>query len=197
MAEIELAEVGHSFTAEEVECETDLLMVADDAAAASGGDANLSSFPRSCANTWLSFVGAGILGLPFAFKQVGAAPAAVILVLVAMLSTHCMLQVVRCKRVIVEELGKPVHQFGDVGFWAFGKPGAFLVDAAKEGPVLVHCAHGVGRSTATLVAALVEAGAARAAMIAAVRGLGLGWALGAWGIGFHSANNASSHKCTN
>ena len=34
----------------------------------------------------------------------------------------------------------------------------FLVDAAKEGPVLVHCAHGVGRSTATLVAALVEAG---------------------------------------
>ena len=37
MAEIELAEVGHSFTAEEVECETNLLLVAR-IAAASGGD---------------------------------------------------------------------------------------------------------------------------------------------------------------
>lgn len=34
----------------------------------------------------------------------------------------------------------------------------FLAEASKDGPVLVHCAHGVGRSTATIVAALVEAG---------------------------------------
>ena len=34
----------------------------------------------------------------------------------------------------------------------------FLTAAAADGPVLVHCAHGVGRSTAVMCAALVEAG---------------------------------------
>ena len=77
-----------------------------------------------------SQVGAGILGLPFAFRQVGAAPASTILIVVAVLCTHCMLQVVRCKRVITEELGKPVSQLGDIGFWAFGRSGALLVDAS-------------------------------------------------------------------
>ena len=38
------------------------------------------------------------------------------------------------------------------------KAAPFLAAAAKKGPVLVHCAHGVGRSTATILAALVEAG---------------------------------------
>lgn len=34
----------------------------------------------------------------------------------------------------------------------------FLAENAKHGPVLVHCAHGVGRSTTVMTAALVEAG---------------------------------------
>jgi hypothetical protein len=37
----------------------------------------------------------------------------------------------------------------------------FLAAAAKEGPVLVHCAHGVGRSTATIVGKCAGARAAR------------------------------------
>jgi len=35
---------------------------------------------------------------------------------------------------------------------------AFCVSARRRGPVLVHCAHGRGRSTTAMVAALVKAG---------------------------------------
>lgn len=37
---------------------------------------------------------------------------------------------------------------------------SFLSERSKYGPVLVHCAHGVGRSTTVLVAGLVSAGEA-------------------------------------
>ena len=49
------------------------------------------STPRAYVNTFLSFVGSGILGLPFAFSRTGMFAAGFVLVMVAVPSCHCTL----------------------------------------------------------------------------------------------------------
>mmetsp|Transcript_13020 Transcript_13020/g.14925 ORF Transcript_13020/g.14925 Transcript_13020/m.14925 type:complete len:92 (+) Transcript_13020:47-322(+) len=47
---------------------------------------------------------------------------------------------------------------GIVNYEDIDRAAKFLATHAKNGPVLVHCAHGVGRSTTVMRAALVQAG---------------------------------------
>ena len=49
------------------------------------------------ANIFISFIGAGVLGLPFAFKQAGLAEGGIVLILVAIGSVKAMLLLIDCK----------------------------------------------------------------------------------------------------
>ena len=71
-----------------------------------GDGVEACSTRRAWANTFLSFVGAGILGLPYAFKKTGLAASAIVLCAVGILSAYCMLILVECKRRINGKGGK-------------------------------------------------------------------------------------------
>jgi len=65
-----------------------------------GDGVELCSTRRAWANTFLFFVGAGILGLPYAFRKTGMAGSGVVLVAVGMVSAYSMHLLVQCKRAI-------------------------------------------------------------------------------------------------
>ena len=87
-------------------------------------------------NTFLSFVGAGILGLPFAFSRTGMFAAGFVLVMVAVLSCRCTLQLIHCKHSPLLR-GATIESYGDLGFHAYGRFGAIAVDVAL---VISQCA---------------------------------------------------------
>ncbi len=53
---------------------------------------------KASGNLFIAVVGAGVLGLPYAFKQAGLALGAGFLTAVAATALYCMLLLVRCKR---------------------------------------------------------------------------------------------------
>ncbi|CAN0373015.1 unnamed protein product, partial [Ectocarpus sp. 12 AP-2014] len=58
---------------------------------------HLSSDRRTFVNLLISFVGAGILGIPFAFRQGGLLLSTGVLSMVGVVCTYCMWMLVRCK----------------------------------------------------------------------------------------------------
>ncbi|CAM9416961.1 unnamed protein product, partial [Phaeothamnion confervicola] len=66
---------------------------------------HLSSDRQTFVNTLISFVGAGILGLPYAFRQGGMAMSTAVLLIVGGLSLYCMLLLVECRRWLVQLSG--------------------------------------------------------------------------------------------
>ncbi|XP_062513793.1 uncharacterized protein LOC134189515 [Corticium candelabrum] len=102
------------------------------------------------ANIFISFVGAGVLGLPFAFKEAGVMEGSLIMTFIAIISTKSLLLLIDCKYKLMSksevENGHGVNsghespipfdrdlEYGDVGFHALGSVGQFLVEI----PVLV------------------------------------------------------------
>ncbi|KAF4518691.1 hypothetical protein B566_EDAN002727 [Ephemera danica] len=59
------------------------------------------------ANIFISFIGAGILGLPYAFKEAGVIEGFVVMILVALISVKAMLMIVDCKYHIEQWLDIP------------------------------------------------------------------------------------------
>ncbi|XP_059150085.1 uncharacterized protein LOC131936955 isoform X1 [Physella acuta] len=57
---------------------------------------------KICANIFIAFVGAGVLGLPYAFKEAGILEGVFIIIIVAVLSVKAMLLIVECKYRIVD-----------------------------------------------------------------------------------------------
>jgi solute carrier family 36 (proton-coupled amino acid transporter) len=57
-----------------------------------------SSHLKALSNIFISFVGAGVLGLPHAFQRSGLVQGPLVMVMVAGLALHCMLLLVQCKR---------------------------------------------------------------------------------------------------
>eukprot|EP00756_Hemistasia_phaeocysticola_P060476 Hpha_TRINITY_DN4063_c0_g1::TRINITY_DN4063_c0_g1_i1::g.63798::m.63798/K14209/SLC36A, PAT; solute carrier family 36 (proton-coupled amino acid transporter) len=78
-------------------------------------------------NSFIAFVGAGILDLPYAFSKAGLGLASAMLGVVAVVSLHCMFLVADCKRHL-ERKGVKVERYGDLGTHAFGEVGARVVD---------------------------------------------------------------------
>lgn len=70
----------------------------------SGGDKHdtktKSSFRIFC-NLFIAFVGAGILGLPFAFKEAGLVEGCVIMLAVGFISSKAMILLINCKEKIL------------------------------------------------------------------------------------------------
>lgn len=88
-------------------------------------DGKKSNALKASGNLFIAVVGAGVLGLPFAFKQSGLAVGATMLVVVASIALYCMLLLVRCKRHL-EEHG--VVSYGEVTRHTLGPTGQRLVD---------------------------------------------------------------------
>ena len=53
---------------------------------------------------FISILGAGVLGLPFAFRQSGLSEGVIVMVIIALLNIHCMMLLVRdCADVICHQ----------------------------------------------------------------------------------------------
>jgi len=89
---------------------------------AKGSSSNLQTF----VNSIICFVGSGVLGLPFAFRHIGAVGGVLGLTLITMVSLHCMYLMVDSKRVL-QERAVEIRDYADVGFHAFGLPGQVTV----------------------------------------------------------------------
>ncbi len=63
-----------------------------------GGDADVT---RIVANIFISFIGAGVLGLPYAFKEAGLVEGAIVMTLVCYLSIRAMLLLIDCKYMLL------------------------------------------------------------------------------------------------
>eukprot|EP00055_Hartaetosiga_balthica_P011140 m.49773 g.49773 ORF g.49773 m.49773 type:complete len:195 (-) comp7467_c3_seq4:985-1569(-) len=105
-------------------------------------DAGKYSPFKMFSNIFISFVGAGMLGLPFAFQQVGIFGGITIMTLVAMFSIKSMLLVVECKNHILDkrassgekpliaESESPQIDYGDLASIALGPSGFWIVQAS-------------------------------------------------------------------
>ncbi|GAU28109.1 hypothetical protein TSUD_223500 [Trifolium subterraneum] len=90
----------------------------------------LSSQFKTCANVFIAIVGAGVLGLPYTFKTTGYATGLIMLFVVAFLTYHCMLLLVKTRRKLESIMGfSKIKSFGDLGFTICGPFGRFSVDA--------------------------------------------------------------------
>jgi len=60
---------------------------------------------RVVANIFISFIGAGVLGLPYAFKQAGLLEGVLVMLIVAFCSVKAMLLLIDCKYKVISVLG--------------------------------------------------------------------------------------------
>ncbi len=63
-----------------------------------GGEGGVT---RVVANIFISFIGAGVLGLPYAFREAGLLEGAVVMVAVCYLSIRAMLLLIDCKYMLL------------------------------------------------------------------------------------------------
>ncbi|KAJ8298168.1 hypothetical protein KUTeg_024699 [Tegillarca granosa] len=94
------------------------------------------------ANIFISFIGAGVLGLPFAFKEAGILEGIIVMSIVGVISVKAMLLIIDCKYELLRQhpnyankhRTKPaLHvelSYGDVGYHAIGHMGRTFVDVA-------------------------------------------------------------------
>ncbi|KAE8668272.1 Amino acid transporter ANTL2 [Hibiscus syriacus] len=90
----------------------------------------LSSKSKTFANVLIAIVGAGVLGLPYAFKRTGWAMGLLLLFSVAGLSTYCMMLLIHTRRKLesFENGFAKISSFGDLGYAVCGAFGRFVVD---------------------------------------------------------------------
>lgn len=97
-----------------------------------GDDPNrpLSSQGKTFANVFIAIVGAGVLGLPYAFKRTGWALSLMTLLAVAGLTQYCMMLLIKTRRKLesVNGLKNNIASFGDLGFTVCGTFGRLIVD---------------------------------------------------------------------
>ncbi len=60
-------------------------------------------------NIFISFIGAGVLGLPYAFKEAGLFEGTIVMIFVAVFSVKAMLLLIECKYKTTSVLGKPLN----------------------------------------------------------------------------------------
>lgn len=89
----------------------------------------LSSQSKTFANVFIAIVGAGVLGLPYAFKRTGWLTSLLMLCAVAALTHYCMMLLVYTRRKLESVNGfSKIKSFGDLGFTVCGPIGKSLVD---------------------------------------------------------------------
>ncbi|XP_065831286.1 uncharacterized protein [Oscarella lobularis] len=112
-------------------------------------DEGAQSSPKIFANIFISFVGAGVLGLPFAYKEAGVMEGFIIMTLIGLVSTKAMLLLIDCKYKLLAKRpnGSSTHdvetveaaspqipdrdiEYGDIGYYAIGSFGRYLVEVS-------------------------------------------------------------------
>ncbi|XP_003388735.3 PREDICTED: amino acid transporter ANT1-like [Amphimedon queenslandica] len=114
-----------------------------------GDTEGTSSGIKIFGNIFISFIGAGILGLPYAFMEAGLIEGVIVMSLVGVISVKAMLLLIDCKdkilkesRVLIikngrqeqDELPPPAKvgithiDYGELGFAAYGSAGKVVVD---------------------------------------------------------------------
>ncbi|KAJ4869366.1 hypothetical protein Rs2_49092 [Raphanus sativus] len=91
----------------------------------------LSSQFKTFANIFIAVVGAGVLGLPYAFKRTGWLMGVLLLLSVSLLTHHCMMLLVYTRRKLDSLNGggfSKIGSFGDLGFAVCGSLGRLVVD---------------------------------------------------------------------
>ncbi|KAK2170514.1 hypothetical protein LSH36_2g01039 [Paralvinella palmiformis] len=68
-----------------------------------GGIAGSKSPTKIMANIFISFIGAGVLGLPFAFKEAGIIEGCCIMTIVGIISVKAMLLIIDCKHMLIHK----------------------------------------------------------------------------------------------
>ncbi|KAE8672755.1 Amino acid transporter ANTL2 [Hibiscus syriacus] len=95
-----------------------------------GNGKPMSSQSKTFANVLIAIVGAGVLGLPYAFKRTGWVMGLLMLFSVAGLTTYCMMLLIHTRRKL-ESFGNgfaKISSFGDLGYAVCGTSGRFVVD---------------------------------------------------------------------
>eukprot|EP00658_Telonema_sp_P-2_P023413 TRINITY_DN19379_c0_g2_i1.p1 TRINITY_DN19379_c0_g2~~TRINITY_DN19379_c0_g2_i1.p1 ORF type:complete len:479 (-),score=99.20 TRINITY_DN19379_c0_g2_i1:328-1764(-) len=88
------------------------------------------TWKQACINTFISFVGAGILGLPGAFKSTGIALAVILLVGVAVTAYHSMTLLLSSKHRLLAQGHSNCNTYGDLSFATFGHIGFSVVQTS-------------------------------------------------------------------
>lgn len=95
----------------------------------SHGDGPGGSTPRQTViNIFISFVGAGMLGMPYAFSRSGWALGVICLSAVSTANVYCMLLLVKTRRRLELNGHKNIEGYGDVGRVVLGDNGETLVN---------------------------------------------------------------------
>jgi len=105
------------------EADPDMMRVDENTKTKTGTNSNIVT----SMHMFISFIGAGILGLPYAFMKSGLLGACIVLPITGTAATYAMMLLVACKKEL-ERKGKRVTNFGDIGFNVMGKRGAVLID---------------------------------------------------------------------
>mmetsp|Transcript_14035 Transcript_14035/g.34039 ORF Transcript_14035/g.34039 Transcript_14035/m.34039 type:complete len:445 (+) Transcript_14035:2-1336(+) len=79
---------------------------------------------RAFVNILKSYIGSGVLGLPFAYSQGGMVAGMIGMSIVALFSTIAVFLLLDCKA----KLGRHARTFGDIGYGAAGKAGHAVVE---------------------------------------------------------------------
>ncbi|CAI7773395.1 unnamed protein product [Closterium sp. NIES-53] len=121
-----------------------------------GEVAHVGSARKTLGNVVISIVGAGVLGLPFTFRQAGWLVGSCAIAGSASLSFHCMMLLVRCRRLVAERGGAVINTYGDLGYHACGQVGQRAVDVlvlVSQGGCCVAYLIFVGENLASIVPA--------------------------------------------
>lgn len=86
-----------------------------------------SDIPGACSNLVNSIVGAGIIGIPFAFQQSGLVSGVVLLILVGVLTDKTLRMIVELASCSPQLKGRGVWAYDDLMHLAFGRKGRWFV----------------------------------------------------------------------
>jgi solute carrier family 36 (proton-coupled amino acid transporter) len=110
----------------------DFVEIVSDSAAGHGGGAapvpGTASNPQVATNIVISFVGAGVLGLPDAFRQAGYLLGTATLLSVSALNVYAMLLLPQVKRALLAKRNERCSSYGEVGLCILGPAGEKVVN---------------------------------------------------------------------
>ncbi|CAI5711876.1 unnamed protein product [Peronospora destructor] len=89
----------------------------------------LTSDVKMFINTCIAFLGSGVLGLPYAFRQCGILMGLLTLMGVVAVTTYAMMLVVQCKYKLKQQ-GENVTNYGEIGYFVMGHAGSVIVNTA-------------------------------------------------------------------
>jgi len=92
------------------------------------GRARNTSDLKTSINILKSYMGSGLLGLPYAFKEGGVLGSLIIMPILGVISVHCMFILVKTKQTLVSEGHKHLITYGDIANHCYNRIGEYLVN---------------------------------------------------------------------